>query len=295
MAGRRLQWKIAACESAINGQTTVTCFNKSGPVSGWLTPEELKDPKATLEKYKNSQLSNSKPIAVNVAKPVAEPSVPKKDTDYKPKGEVCFIIANGESRKGFDLNKLTPKGYVIGMNVLPVVEDFWPDALISVDIATVKYICERNVPDKLEMWSYPRGGVKDPRVHRIAKDWGWSSGPTATRIALEYKKFQTIYILGMDFFGITESGAIDEKHGRKINNMYKGMDRYRAAKSDRTYFGNWLNQMIQNTTNHPHVNFYHVVREGQQSPIKLAQKPNWIDLTYNMFEEHLSKMPKKSP
>ena len=28
--------------------------------------------------------------------------------------------------------------------------------------------------------------------------------------------------------------------------------------------------------------------------IKLAQKTNWIDLTYNVFEEHLSKMPKKS-
>ena len=144
------------------------------------------------------------------------------------------------------------------------------------------------------MWSYPRGGVKDPRVNRIEKDWGWSSGPTATRIALEYKKYQTIYILGMDFFGITEGGNIDEKHGRKLNNMYKGMARYRKANSDRTYFGNWLNQMITNTSNHPNVNFYHVVRDGQQSPNKLAQKSNWIDITYSMFEEHLSKMPKKS-
>ena len=292
MARRKLQWRIAACESAIRGQTVVTCFNKQGPVSAWLTPEEIKDPHTALKKYQSLQAQKSKPAPT---KNVPEPPVPKKDTDYKPKGDVCFIIANGESRRGFDLHKLSNKGYVIGMNVLPIFENFWPDALISVDIATVKYICERNVPDKLEMWSYPRGGVKDPRVNRLAKDWGWSSGPTATRIALEYKKYQTIYILGMDFFGITEAGKIDEKDGRKINNMYKGMDRYRKAKSDRTYFGNWLNQMIQNTTNHPHVNFYHVVREEQKSPNKLAQKSNWIDLTYNMFEEHLSKMPKKNP
>jgi len=291
MAGRKLQWRIAACESAIRGETVVKCFNKQGLVSAWLTLEEIKDPHAALKKYQSMQVVKPKSVT---ADNVPQPVVPTKDTDYKPKGEICFIIANGESRRGFDLHKLTPKGYVIGMNVLPIVEDFWPDALISVDIATVKYICDRDVPAKLEMWSYPRGGVKDPRVNRIAKDWGWSSGPTATRIALEYKKFQTIYILGMDFFGITEDGQIDENKGRKINNMYKGMDRYRKPKSDRTYFGNWLNQMITNTTNHPHVNFYHVVREDQKSPNKLAQKTNWIDLTYNVFEEHLSKMPKKS-
>ena len=32
--------------------------------------------------------------------------IPKKDTDYRPDGDICFIIANGESRRGFDLNRL---------------------------------------------------------------------------------------------------------------------------------------------------------------------------------------------
>lgn len=291
MGRRNILWRIAACRSAIKGHSEVACFGKTGQVSAWLKPEEIANPQQALEKY--LKIIPDQPVApAKSDEPVAP--VPKKDTNFKPKGDVCFIIANGESRRNFDLHKLSDKGYVIGMNVLPIVEDFWPDALISVDIATVKYICEKNVPDKLEMWSYPRGGVKDPRVNRIEKDWGWSSGPTATRIALEYKKYQTIYILGMDFFGITEGGDIDEKHGRKLNNMYKGMARYRKANSDRTYFGNWLNQMITNTSNHPNVNFYHVVRDGQRSPNKLAQKSNWIDITYSMLEEHLSKMPKKS-
>ena len=290
MAGRRLLWRISACESVIAGRTNCFLNNKEGQISAWLTPKEQKNPKDTLKQLLNEQQKRKSANRPTV-KP---PPIPKKDTDYKPKGEVCFIIANGESRRGFDLHKLSSKGYVIGMNVLPVVEDFWPDALVSVDIATVKWICEKNVPDKLEMWSYPRGGVKDQRVNRLAKDWGWSSGPTATRLALEYKKYQTIYILGMDFFGITEKGVIDEKDGRKINNMFKGKERYRKPGSDRTYFGNWLNQMITNTSSHPNVNFYHVIREGQQSPNKLAQKTNWIDITYNMLEEHLSKMPKKS-
>ena len=181
------------------------------------------------------------------------------------------------------------------MNVLPLREDYWPDALISVDIATVNYICANNVPDKLEMWTYPRNKITDARIKRIAKDWGWSSGPTATRLALEYKKFQTLYIIGMDFFGITPEGKIDEKSGNKLNNMYKGQERYRKANSGRTYYGNWLNQMVTNCSNHPSANFYHVVRENQQSPNKLAVKTNWIDINYSVFEEHLQKMTKNTP
>lgn len=292
MAGRRRTWKKACSEALIKGESKATCFGKTTDISAWLTQEELSDPKSTWKKYKDVQPTQNK--STNLPR-IPEPQIPQKDTDYKPQGDVCFIIANGESRKNFDLNKMKGKGYIIGMNVLPIVEDFWPDALISVDIATVKYICERNVPDRLEMWSYPRGGVKDPRVNRLNKDWGWSSGPTATRIALEYKRFRTLYIIGMDFFGLTADGKIDENKGRRLNNMYKGGDRYRKANSDRTYFGNWLNQMIQNTSNHPHAKFYHVVQEGQKSPNKLAEKSNWIDITYNIFEEHLQKMPKKSP
>jgi len=291
MAGRGRQWRMAACEAVMRGEHTVTCFGKTGPVTAWLSPQQIADPKATLEMLKKQDAVKKPPSpATNLPKI----PIPPKDTAYRPRGEICFIIANGESRRGFDLNKLKNRGYIMGMNVLPLREDFWPDALISVDIATVKYICDHNVPDRLEMWSYPRGGVKDPRVKRIEKDWGWSSGPTATRIALEYKKFQTIYILGMDFFGLTQDGRVGgEKDGRKLNNMYKGTDRYRKANSDRTYFGNWLNQMITNTTNHPSVNFYHVVLDNQRSPNKLAEKKNWIDITYTQFEEHLSKMPKK--
>ena len=295
MAGRRTLMRIGAYKAYLAGQDKLNCLNKQNiDINAYLDAGMKANAKENLAKL---QKETSKPTPqthnrkTNVVK---APPIPKKDTDYKPKGEVCFIIANGESRKDFDLHQLSNKGYVIGMNVLPIVENFWPDALVSVDIATVKWICEKIVPDKLEMWSYPRGGVKDSRVNRFQKDWGWSSGPTATRLAIEYKQFQTLYILGMDFFGITPDGKIDEKDGRKINNMFKGKERYRKANSDRTYFGNWLNQMITNTSNHPNVNFYHVVRDGQRSPNKLAQKTNWIDITYNMFQEHLSKMPKKS-
>jgi len=303
---RRTKFIDAALRAAIEGQSKFHFFGKERLVDDWLTPDQKNNAQAVLSKRLNDKqaLENAKPPA---PKPADTPSpivatekfnkygetLINKSTRWDPNQDACFIIANGESRKGFDLTKLKDKGYIIGMNVLPLIENFWPNALISVDIATVKHICEKNVPDKTEMWSYPRGGVKDPRVNRIDKDWGWSSGPTATRIALEYKKFKKLYILGMDFFGLTPDGRIEEKKGSKINNMYAGTQRYRKKNSDRTYFGNWLNQMVQNTANHEDALFYHVVLENQKSPQRLEEKTNWIDITYQEFEHHLQKIPKK--
>ncbi len=292
MAGRRTLMRIEAYKAYLAGETRFNCLNKNNiDINAYLDAGMKKNAKANLANLQQEATKNPASVRQSLPK---EP-IPPKDTAYKPKGDVCFIIANGESRRGFDLNKLKDLGYVIGMNVLPLREDFWPDALVAVDIPTVKYIAERDVPNKLEMWTYPRGGIKDTRIKRIERDWGWSSGPTSCRIALDYKKFQTLYILGMDFFGVTPDGKIADDKGRRLNNMYKGMDRYRKPNSSFTYYGNWLNQMITNTTKNPGVNFYHVVLDGQNSPTKLAKIPNWIDITYDQFEEHLAKMAKKTP
>ena len=292
MAGRRTLMRIEAYKAHLAGKNTFNCFNKTNiSVDAYLNKDMKQHAKKNLEKLQTLQEQKKTPPPASQAPAF----IPPKNTNYDPHNDPCFIIANGESRRGWDLNKLKNKGYIIGMNVLPVVEDFWPDALVSVDISTVKWICERNVPDKLEMWSYPRGGIKDQRVHRLQKDWGWSSGPTAVRLALDIKQFKKFYILGMDFFGLSKQGEIAEKSGTQINNMYKGTPRYRSANSSRTYFGNWLNQMTQNVQQHPKVNFYHVIRPGQTSPGRLLEKKNWIDITYSQFEEHLSKMPKKEP
>ena len=288
---RRAKFTEAALRAHIDGQKQFICFNNSHTVANWLNQDQLQRPQHYLDQLQQAK-TVKKQLQPEPQEPPRQP-IPIKDTGWTPDHDPCFIIANGESRRNFDLNKLKHKGYIIGMNVLPVVEDFWPDALVSVDIATVKWIAERNVPDKLEMWSYPRGGVKDSRIVRIDRDWGWSSGPTATRIALEKKNFKKLYIIGMDFFGLTKDGTIHEKNGSQINNMYKGTARYRSSGSSRTYFGNWLNQMVTNVQNHPDVNFYHVILPNQTSPAKLLEKKNWIDITYDQFDQHLSRMAKK--
>ena len=108
MAGRRAKWRVAACEAAMQGKDVVTLYGKSGQTSAWLSPEELANPAKHIEKLREG-LKNAKRERRN-AEAYIEREVPPKDTAFKPKGEVCFIIANGESRKGFDLHKLRNKG-----------------------------------------------------------------------------------------------------------------------------------------------------------------------------------------
>ena len=46
-----------------------------------------------------------------------------------------FVIGNGESRKGVDLDRLQQHGKVYGCNAL--YRDFTPDALVCVDSAMI--------------------------------------------------------------------------------------------------------------------------------------------------------------
>ena len=66
-----------------------------------------------------------------------------------------FCIGNGESRKGFDLEKLRPYGKIYGCNAL--YRDFTPDHLSAVDMGIMHEIynsgyCENN-PTLFRDWN----------------------------------------------------------------------------------------------------------------------------------------------
>ena len=94
MASRRIQWQLAACEAILRGEKTVRCFGKVGDVSAWLTAEQMRDAKSTLAELK-ANMPDPKTLPPK-NRPKSVP-IPPKDIEYKPKGDICFIIANGES------------------------------------------------------------------------------------------------------------------------------------------------------------------------------------------------------
>ena len=61
-----------------------------------------------------------------------------------------FVIGNGESRKGFDLEKLRPYGKIYGCNAL--YRDFAPDVLVAVDSAIMHEIYHSGYATNNECW-----------------------------------------------------------------------------------------------------------------------------------------------
>ena len=131
---RRTKFVDAALRAVIEGQSKFHFFGKERLVDDWLTPDQKNNAQALLSK----RLSD-KQAEENAKSPTPKPAVMQpsnktsatlkiygdthinKSLRWDPSKDACFIIANGESRKGFDLTKLKDKGYIVGMNVLPLI------------------------------------------------------------------------------------------------------------------------------------------------------------------------------
>ena len=203
--------------------------------------------------------------------------------------ERCFIIANGESRKDFDISRLWPYGKVIGINAI-YRENPKIDYLVGVDIQMMNEVGEAQYKGA-EVWTYPRQQIKHGYFKRFEKDMGWSSGPTAVWHALN-QNFKEIYILGMDFCGIKKGG----KEKLRINNLYKNTKNYRDDKKEATFHGNWENQMRRNCNSAKDVKFIRVQRkevpEFRFVPKKLRDVDNMSMIYYQDLEVLLSAWPK---
>ena len=211
-------------------------------------------------------------------------SVTKVPSNPFPNSSTAVVIMNGESRQGFDLEKLRKKDLAIfGCNA--IYRTFPVDFLVAVDINMAREINDSGYAHKHEFWSYPRAKVKAPPAIKFPTDWGWSTGPTTVRLAI-MKGFKNIYILGMDFGSPT----------KKINNIYKGTKNYRAPTHDPIFTGNWENQIRTNCKDvGPQCQFFRVGSKevlNLDLPPKLQNLPNLRDMSYPEFESHINKLVK---
>ena len=111
---------------------------------------------------------------------------------------------------------------------------------------------------------------------------GWSSGPTALRMACDHGH-KEIYILGFDYMGHTEN---DKSNGRKMfNNVFKDTRNYKRSKDDATFYGNWLNQTKKILQDYPKVTFHRVIPKHWFQPKDLEWKGNIDHPTTEEFRE----------
>ena len=192
-----------------------------------------------------------------------------------PKGN-AYIIGNGPSRKGFDLNLLKTKGQVYGCNAL--YRDFVPDFLISVD----RYMSEGIVRDKVyerttcyaPSIEYSRSGGK---LNLIPHNPHWISGSTAIHIACVHGH-KNVFLLGFDF----------QEYGKgQLNNIYQDTEFY-GKRDSNNIFESWLRQFRMCIKQRPYVHFT-VVHNNPTGPMHHLQTGkdlgNTSLMTYEEFTE----------
>ena len=199
--------------------------------------------------------------------------------------DVAFVLGNGESRKGIQIEDLKQHGTVFACN--GVYRTDTPDFLIAVDPKMIHEIAESDYPIKHQVWSnfnaqYNKNKKILDHVKWFQPSLGWSSGPTALRMACD-RGFKEIYILGFDY-----QGFVDEKrtNRHKFNNLYKDTRNYKKSKDEATFYGNWMNQTKRCLQDFKDVKFYRVIPKGWFQPKDLELKNN---ITHMTPEELASK------
>jgi len=199
--------------------------------------------------------------------------------------EVAFVLGNGESRKGIDIDDLKKHGTVFACN--GVYRTDKPDFLIAVDPKMVLEIAESDYLLQNKVYSnFNAQYNKNPKildhVQWFKPSLGWSSGPTALRMACD-RGFKEIYILGFDYQGLSEGG----KNNRfKVNNLFKDSRNYKKGNEQATFFGNWMNQTKKCLQDYPDVKFHRVIPKDWFQPKDLQWKDN---IDHPSTEEFLDK------
>ena len=195
---------------------------------------------------------------------------------------IAFVLGNGESRKGIEINDLMAKGTVFACN--GVYRTHRPHWLIAVDPKMMLEIAETDYTLHNKVYSnfnaqYQKHQKLLDHVTWSKPSLGWSSGPTALRLACD-KQFKDIYILGFDYQGHNDG---TNKSRFRFNNVFKDTRNYKKSQDEATFYGNWMNQTKRCLQDFPDAQFHRVIPEAWFKPKDLEWKDNMDHLTTEEF------------
>ena len=198
---------------------------------------------------------------------------------------IAFVLGNGESRRGIDINDLKQKGSVYACN--GVYRTHQPHWLVAVDpkmmleIAESDYVVHNKVYSNFNS-QYNKVSKLLDHVTWSKPSLGWSSGPTALRLACDHG-FKEIYILGFDYQGHSEAS---NKNRFRFNNVFKDTRNYKKGNDEATFYGNWMNQTKKCLDEYKHIKFHRVIPTGWFKPKDIDWKEN---IDHPTTEEFLEK------
>jgi len=195
-----------------------------------------------------------------------------------PKGKIAFVLGNGTSRKGIDLNRLKEIGTVYACNA--VYREFDPDYLVAVDVKMILEINKSGYQHKNpNVWTNPNKTYHNMRnLNFFQPSKGWSSGPTALWLASQHN-YEEIYILGFDFKGLDD--------GKRLNNIFADTPNYKKSTDSATFFGNWMRQTKSVIDTHKKINFYRVIQPDNYQPEELNKFSNFKNILIKDFHKIL--------
>ena len=202
---------------------------------------------------------------------------------------IAFVLGNGESRRGIDINDLKQKGSVYACN--GVYRTHQPHWLVAVDpkmmleIAESDYVVHNKVYSNFNS-QYNKVSKLMDHVTWSKPSLGWSSGPTALRLACDHG-FKEIYILGFDYQGHSEAS---NKNRFRFNNIFKDTRNYKKGNDEATFYGNWMNQTKKCLDEYKHIKFHRVIPNGWFKPKDIDWKEN---IDHPTTEEFLEKFDLK--
>lgn len=154
----------------------------------------------------------------------------------------AYIIGNGPSRKGFDLNTLKGSGQTYGCNAL--YRDFVPDYLFSVDASMTREIAKSEIWKKCICYAPSLEVNRNKGLDLIPLNQHMISGNQAIWTSLIHGH-KNVYLIGFDF----------REFGKgKLNNIYQDSENYGPRDSD-AIFSEWLSQFRKMIKQRPYCHF----------------------------------------
>ena len=186
-----------------------------------------------------------------------------------------FVIGNGISRKGFDLEQLRDKGIIVGCNA--IYREFSPDYVVFVDNAMGQELAD-NYPGTIVGQRAMAAGKSRRLVHKPGYRVGSRcSGGLAIDFAIS-RGCDDIYWIGFDN---PKKATFNEA------SLYAKTKNYSRA-------GNWnyssfITEYKEILTYYSTTQIYNVIREGVSNPMEdeLDSFPNYSVITYDTLVAQL--------
>jgi len=189
--------------------------------------------------------------------------------------KIAFVIGNGVSRKGVDINELKKYGKVYGCNA--IYREYIVDYLVAVDVKMVLEINKAGYQKHNLTYTNPNKAFSAiNHLQYFNPSMGWSSGPTALWLATTHN-YSEIYIFGFDYKGLN--------NGKNLNNIYADTVNYKKSTDGAIFFGNWLRQTIATIQKNPNTQFIRIIDKDTYIPLEFEKLPNIKHLDIETFKK----------